>query len=447
MSAKRVYGSCDNPELKAYPLNAKEEKESRTPFECDYERVLFSSCFRRLAGKTQVRPFADIDYVHNRLTHSIEVAAVCESLARNISLFLLDQDDIEESDCESIKWITKAAGISHDIGNPPYGHAGESAIQEWASNLDQNEMPMFHSSAWFDLKLFDGNAQGFRLLSRPDPRPTSYFHFTCATLGSVVKYPWSAMQARSQHINKFDIFSTEESIFNAVWRELRLNIDGKCVRHPLSFLSEAADDICYRILDFEDAVAMHILQEKDVNRILIGGLESGDKNLFNKYKYPLQWVRAKIIGRLISAFTEQFKKHYDEIMCGTFVTERRKDLRACFDKRCGIGKMLECLDKKYDVLYTEHDKVLNEIGGFHQIPLLLENYLLLLRDMFSNEDRVVPRYKKLSAKSRQLVTLAWGEQYYSENIDKQFAWWLHTILDFVAGMTDGYIAKVSSKLG
>lgn len=217
-------------------------KDKRTPFEADYERVVFSYSLRRLAGKTQVHPFADIDYIHNRLTHSIEVSSVSYTLALGVGKFLNEKQDVQKKDIESICWITQAAGLSHDIGNPPYGHSGESAIQQWAA---KNKNSMGNQPYFNDFYKFDGNAQTFRLMSRDDLRESTFFRFTIASLGAVVKYPFSSDEAIEKP--KFAAFSSEKRLFGKVWDELGLVRDGKRIRHPLSYLSEAADDICYRI--------------------------------------------------------------------------------------------------------------------------------------------------------------------------------------------------------
>ena len=265
LSNKRLYKSKGGLIELRIALDEKTINGDRSPFERDYERILFSPGFRRMAGKTQVQPFAEIDFIHNRLTHSIEVAAVCHSLAKKVFHFLLEKKDVSKKDKEHFVWATKAAGIAHDIGNPPYGHAGEAAIQSWAEYLNNRILP--NEKSWYDIEIFDGNAQGFHLLSRHDPRPNSYYHFTCASLGAVIKYPWTSKEAKEKGTNKFDIFMVDEGAFKLIWGELGLVKAGRYLRHPLSYLSEAADDICYRILDFEDAIVSGILSERDVRKI------------------------------------------------------------------------------------------------------------------------------------------------------------------------------------
>lgn len=441
LSPRRLY--VENGELHlSANVRSEEGQVGRTPFERDYERILFSPGFRRMTGKTQVQPFAEIDFIHNRLTHSIEVAAVCHSLAKRVFAHALGKGDLVSNDKEPFIWSTKAAGIAHDIGNPPYGHAGEDAIQSWANRIANKIEP--NAKSWYDIELFDGNAQGFHLLSRCDPRPNSYYHFTCASLGAVVKYPWTSVDAKKRGGKKFDVFSIDEDSFKMIWNELGLIKSGKYLRHPLSYLSEAADDICYRILDFEDAVVSGILPESEVRGILTACLKPEDKELATSCKKELQWVRGKLIGLLIDEFANQFCDNYDAIMEGKF---NKSDLRSCFSKKTGIGKMLSSLDKKYDALFTERHKVLHEIGGHYQIPRVLDGYWELLKAMFSNKDRRVPQFKDLSSMAKELVRLAWGKDYYTENQSKGFEWWLHTVVDFVSGMTDGYLKRLALNIG
>ena len=441
LSPKRLYADSGSLRLSMAP-NETPMSKKRTPFERDYERILFSPGFRRMMGKTQVQPFAEIDYVHNRLTHSIEVAAVCHSLAKRAFDFLRNRGDVRNGDKEAILWVTQAAGIAHDIGNPPYGHAGEAAIQSWAKRITDRIEP--HARSWYDIELFDGNAQGFHLLSRPDARQNSYYHFTCASLGAVVKYPITSVQAHNEGKSKFDVFSVDEEAFQLIWGELGLIKRNKFLRHPLSYLSEAADDICYRILDFEDAVVSGILSEDLVHNIMINGLSIEDKEYAKSNNKTLQWIRGKLIGTLIDEFSRQFEINYESIMDGTFML---KDLRSCFSKRKNIGRMLSLLDKKYNTLFGERHKVLHEIGGYHQIPKLLDSYWVFLKAMFFNDERSIPDFDELPAMPKQMARLAWGKDYYDENKTKGFEWWLHAVVDYISGMTDGYLKRIALSIG
>ncbi len=408
-------------------------EESRSEFERDYARVVFSAAFRRLAGKTQVHPFSEIDYVHNRLTHSLEVSSVAYSLARRVGEFLSERGDIEDFQIQDVCWITQAAGLIHDIGNPPYGHAGESALQAWGKSLIEQEDQ--RAGAWKDIRCYDGNAQTFRMAARPDLRDTTYFRFTCASLGAVVKYPCKVSQCDlSSDLKemKFAAFTTEDDYFDKTWEELGLkdeSEDGSSYRrHPLSYLSEAADDICYRITDFEDAVLMKIFPNREIREILLRlapGSEEG----------PLQNIRAKAIGRLIDDVVKVFKENYTDIIEGRF----SKDLKSHLEGES--ARVLKELKEKYDEVFDHRKKVVVELGAFNQVKAVLDGFRVLLDEREAGRD-----YKSLSVRSQLFVKLAWGETYFNENRDKDANWWIHAVLDFVVGMTDGYLNELSKQI-
>ena len=413
------------------------EGDLRSPYEIDYERVVFSSSFRRLARKTQVHPFADVDYVHNRLTHSLEVASLCHTFAREIQTFLVDRGDLTPDKAEAIDWSMQAAGLAHDIGNPAYGHSGEEAIQAWAEKTSNR---LGGDPVWNDFRVFDGNAQAFRLLARSDLRNSVYYCFTLASLGALVKHPKlsSAFAADPSAKRKLSAFTTEEEIFRQVWTRLGLvREDGSFMRHPLSYLTEAADDICYRILDFEDAVSMDILSEELVVKLFRKILSP--RHQAECEGKPLQWFRGIAIRDLIEGFVEQFQRHYDAIMSGTLAGELKDYLE------CGQKEAFEDIKSLYGVLFSHHRKVIAEIGSYGQFSGILDHYLLLLEQI--PEAGGAPRLDALSTFGRQLVQLAWDADYYEANRGKTRAWWAHEVLDFVSGMTDDYLNALAHRLG
>ena len=410
--------------------------DARSPYEIDYERVVFSSSFRRLARKTQVHPFADVDYVHNRLTHSLEVSALCQTFAREIQAFLIERGDLDPEMADAVGWSMKAAGLAHDIGNPAYGHSGEEAIQAWA---EKSAARLDDDLAWTDFRVFDGNAQAFRLLARNDLRSSIYYCFTLASLGALVKHPKLASSFASDPTGKrkLSAFSTEEEIFRRVWTELGLvRSDGSFMRHPLSYLTEAADDICYRILDFEDAVSMDIFPERQVCEIFRKVLSPRHQS--ESDGKPVQWFRGVAIGDLIEAFVDQFKRHYDEIMDGTFEGELKDYLEG--DQKVAFGDIREL----YGILFSHHRKVIAEIGSYGQFSGILDHYLAFLEQI----PRLggAPQFNALSTFGRQLVQLAWDAEYYEANRSQTRAWWAHQVLDFVSGMTDDYLNTLSHRL-
>lgn len=414
-----------------------ETNENRSPFERDCERVLFSSPFRRLAGKTQVQPFPEIDYIHNRLTHSIEVASVAYSLAADVSRFLQLKGDIDERQKDHICWIAKAAGMAHDIGNPAFGHAGEQAIKWWARNTQAK------LSCREDFKRFDGNAETFRMVARNDLRDSCHFHFTAASLGALVKYPLRLKNQCKRTEDKLGIFSSEKNIFDTLWKHLGLEQNKETMRHPLSFLVEAADDICYRILDLEDAVRLKHLDESQVRFIFESfRIESSRKGT----NPSIERLRGECIQSLVSCFADAFKKNYDEIMEGTFVHCSLKDVVRKTSPDIGAG--LDAISKTYDMLFFERHKLLLETGCFHLYEMILSTYIDIMEDVFQR--RKMQPYENLSCRTKKLIRLAWSKDYYEKlrnRKDSNFQWWEHMVLDFIAGMTDAYLNSLAQQLG
>ena len=421
-----------------------DQYENRTDFERDYERVVFSAPLRRLAGKTQVQAFPEIDFVHNRLTHSLEVSAVAESLARNICVFLQKRGDItRKDDIDAICWIAKTAGMAHDLGNPPYGHAGEYAIQQWAKLLKHKLYS--DNDVWKDFEMFDGNAQTFRMLASGQTRTSDFYKLTAASLGAVLKYPRSSRNPIIKKRNaKFNIFQTEVELFNLIWKEMDLGqLPNTARRHPLSYVAEAADDICYRVLDFEDAVVAGIIDGKMVIDIFRAGLGMFVSAEDCKAE-PIQKLRAKIIHMLVTEFTNCFVDNYDAIMTSAFDKE---DLRDALVATSPAKRFLDEISRLYDTLFTERRKVLKECGAYSQIPLVLNSMYGLIFELFSHRSKTaLPEYKDISSLGQHLITLAWGRGFYEANRERDFSWWMHMILDYVVGMTDGYIDTVARKL-
>ncbi|MCL1920198.1 MAG: dNTP triphosphohydrolase [Kiritimatiellaeota bacterium] len=407
-------------------------QDNRTPFERDYGRIIFSAPFRRLAKKTQVHPFAEIDEIHTRLTHSLEVASVGRSLGVAVCAIISEREGLPSGrTCEDLICIVESACLAHDIGNPPFGHAGEAAIREWAAENEPAFRAKGLSGIKQDWRCFDGNAQAFRMLSRRDATEQSFFNLTYATLGTMVKYPWTPADVCAKGKGKANVFSTEREIFYEMVRVLGLKRPGGAIaRHPLSFLSEAADDICYRIADLEDAVRMKILPKEEVQSIFADII--GDAAA--PYRLPV--MRARAIGRLIKAASDVFETHYDSIMRGTYA----HPLKDGFPKPMKDG--LARIREKYENdIFRHRRKVATEIGAFSIIARILDTYTDVAKALSACKD-----YDKLGYRSQRCCTLAWGEDYVREHSAEGYAWWLSRVLDFAAGMTDDYATQVASEI-
>lgn len=415
--------------------------EKRNPFEQDYDRVIFSAPFRRLAGKTQVHPFAQLDHVHNRLTHTLEVASVGRSLAEEAAKIIVARGDTPAGRSETelahdLGFIVQAACLAHDMGNPPFGHAGEYAIRAWAAeNLrdvfgdrctDPDLAPALNDWRWFE-----GNAQSFRLVSRADRGERDYFRFTHATLGAMIKYPWTANDPRAAAQKKHNVFSAEEPVFRAMAEALGLRrADGTVARHPLSFLSEAADDICYRISDFEDAAEMGILPEAEVRGIFaaIIGEDGGG---------PLSRLRANAVGTLIRAMARVFDEHYDVILRGG----REEDLKASLPAE--LRGAMKTIKERYETIFGDRRKVAVELGAHSILGRLLAGYAPAVRELTK------PRgggYAGLGFIHRRYLELGWGKDFVIANEARGTAWWLGRVMDHVSGMTDAHATQVAREI-
>ena len=403
----------------------------RTAFGQDYSRVVFSTAFRRLSKKTQVHPFANIDFIHNRLTHSLEVA----SLGQTFGLSLYESarrrgesfPDVSEAGFAN---ALEAACLAHDIGNPPFGHAGEEAIRAWAERTDWCELGGADSADWLH---FDGNAQAFRMISNPEPRDSAYFRLTYATCGSIVKYPW--VLGTGPKKDKAGCFTFDREIFDKVMSELGLKRtdDGQShyVRHPFSFLMEAADDISYQVMDIEDAVTLHILAEDKMKELLA--------NIAEEERYAdlsIQHLRGNAIHKLCNSVFVAFEKNYDKILEGDYSSALTDSVD--FDKR----DEYKALKEQYKGIFSERSKVMTEVACFGMMDKLFTRYSRLAMNLRNASD-----YLSLSSGDAKLAELTWGRKYTEEAIKDHrgdIMWWLHAVTDHIVGMTDDYAQKMSS---
>ena len=301
----------------------------RSDFERDYDRLVFSSPFRRLQNKTQVFPLPDSILVHNRLTHSLEVSSVGKSMAREVLIRLMPcyQDEPWVDKLRDIGEIVAAACLAHDLGNPPFGHSGEKTIGAYFSEgRGQEFMDKFSEEQWNDLIHFEGNANSLRtLVHQFKGRRPGGFAMTYSTLASVVKYPYSSMYAGEK--GKFGFFTTEKDTFMRIADELgliKINEDYYC-RHPLVYIVEAADDICYQIMDIEDGHKLKIIGTDETIDLLLGFFDSARQSQLRENmarvadpNEKIAYLRSCIVGVLVGQCASAFADHEDEIMEGHF---------------------------------------------------------------------------------------------------------------------------------
>ncbi len=315
------------------------DESVRGEFQRDYDRIVFSSAFRRLQNKTQVMPMPESDFVHTRLTHSLEASVVGRSLGRIVGKNILErhpelvlEKNIQEADFGD---VVAAACLAHDIGNPPFGHSGEDAISSYfLSEAAKPYLTNLTEAEREDLIRYEGNAAGFRVLTYTYPSHCNMpggLSLTYTTLATFTKYPKESLPilkgTKNTSEKKYGFFQTEKAWFNNIAKELGLlkkGNDGEIFynRHPLAFLVEAADDICYRIIDFEDGLKLGLVpheQGMDLLRQILN-LDPNRKSTltFYDWKEEIGYLRARIIGKLIDECTNVFLKHEQAILAGTY---------------------------------------------------------------------------------------------------------------------------------
>jgi len=396
-----------------YKRLRKEQDETRLGFEVDYDRVIFSAAFRSLQDKTQVIPLSKTDFVHTRLTHSLEVSVVGRSLGRIAGKQLLAKyphlQEIHGHQFNDFGAIVAAASLAHDIGNPPFGHSGEKAIGEFFKSgpgtAYQGELT---AKEYQDLIDFEGNANGFKILTESREGVEGGLRLSYATLGAFLKYPKESLPKRpTQHIadKKYACFQSNVNFFNEVATELGLkkrSQDGSYARHPLTFLVEAADDICYTIIDFEDGINLGLISEDYALEYLIKLVKDRiDTKKYHRLAHMedrLSYLRALAINTLISDATETFIKNESEIVKGNFST-------SLLEKSNYQAQIKDILSLSAEKVYRSQEVIEKEIAGYRIIADILEAYSNALvkskKGSASNYDRLLmttlpPRFQDIS---------------------------------------------------
>lgn len=412
----------------------------RSDFQRDYDRLVFSSPFRRLQNKTQVFPLPGSVFVHNRLTHSMEVACVGRSLANEVSNVLREKYALESWNrkLDDLGDIVAAACLAHDLGNPPFGHSGEKAIStffsEGAGAFLRNELS---HSEWNDLIHFEGNANSLRLLIHQfRGRRPGGFAMTYSMLASIVKYPYES--SLSGEADKFGFFTSEKSDYEKIARELGIisrygeNGEVAFARHPLVYIVEAADDICYEVMDIEDAHKLKILTTAEVASLFMGFFDEERKSHMTEVMKTVEdpnekvsYMRSCVIGRLVSRCAEAFVLHEDEILKGQFVGSLLKHIPSL--EREGYAR---CSELSWEKIYKASDVVDIELAGNQIITYLLGKFIHAVTNPELN-------YSKL--------LLSKVPQQYEINAPTLFGR-IQAVIDHVSGMTDVYALDLYRKL-
>ncbi len=355
------------------------QQHTRSDFQRDYDRLIFSSPFRRLQNKTQVFPLPGSIFVHNRLTHSLEVSSVGRSMANEVTNILIDKHgyDHHTAKLRDMADIVATACLAHDLGNPPFGHNGEKTISSFFTEGAGLELkPMLTPRQWSDFAHFEGNANSFRLLTHQfEGRRNGGYAMTYSALASVVKYPIPSTQAGGK--GKFGYFETEEDIYLQVAEELGIpEIEhGRHARHPFVFLMEAADDICYQIMDIEDAHKLKILSTEEVKRLMLNFFDEREqKHMINSMRRlddpneQVGYMRSKVIGALVGGCSREFTDHEKEILAGTY----QGALTANIPGRLSEA-YAECSETACKKIYSAPEVVDIELAGNRIITYLMEN--------------------------------------------------------------------------
>ena len=423
-------------------IEAREPNPSRSEFQIDQDRVIFSSAFRRLGRKTQVHPFAEHDHTHNRLTHSVEVASIGRSLGNRVGEQLRKEgrlpNGIHPTDLGA---IVQVACLAHDLGNPPFGHAGENALREWFARA--GERGLFNAESisqeeLADLSCYEGNAHSLRTVASLEMHYNQGgMQLTAASLGALVKYPWSSRLATTQPWRKFNLYRTELPLYAAVAEELGLprNGDDECwARHPLSYLMEAADDICYALLDLEDAQELELIPLESVAAIL-GKLLNAQEMQRREYETDRQYLahlRGQAIGKIIEDIAQTFIKHETALLNGSFA---EPDLIAAAPAqiRETIGAAKEFARCH---IFPARPKLLTEIASYSCLGVLLDLLipaaLTVLKGCASHREELALRLLDIDSPI---------------NPEKDSPYLAcMKVLDFVGGITDNTAVRISREI-
>ena len=382
-----------------------EQDDTRLGFEVDYDRIIFSSAFRSLQDKTQVIPLSKTDFVHTRLTHSLEVSVVGRSIGRLVGKKIIEKyphlQEIHGYQANDFGAIVAAASLAHDIGNPPFGHSGEKAIGEYFSiGKGQQFKEQLTDKEWQDLIDFEGNANGFSVLTSSRPGIEGSIRLTYAVLGAFMKYPKESLPKKpTSNIadKKYGFFQTDKEFFKEVADELGLipNKSGNDIgyeRHPLAYLVEAADDICYTIIDFEDGINLGLVSEDYALEYLIKLVK--DTIDTNKYQTlttkedRISYLRALAIGNLINDAVRIFIENEEAILKGEFPY-------ALTDKSKYKAQIDDIIKLSVKNIYQSREVIEKELSGYQMINNLLDKFITAYNNNYEGK---ATNYDKLLLK-------------------------------------------------
>ncbi|MCC9624384.1 deoxyguanosinetriphosphate triphosphohydrolase [Thalassospira sp. MA62] len=413
----------------------------RSDFHKDYDRIIFSAAFRRLQRKTQVHPLPENDNVHTRLTHSLEVSCVGRSLGLKVGHRLHEKGSLPDAiEPDHMAAIVQAAALAHDIGNPPFGHAGEYAIRQWFVDAPSDFTRPLTDAQFADLTTYEGNAQGFRLLT--NKRTGLYdggMRLTYATLASYLKYPWSAAGTPFPDKKKFGAFQKEFSLLEDVANATGLirTDDQAFCRHPLVYLVEAADDICYALIDMEDGVELELVDFAILEEMLLSCITDplpAEYHRETNTSRKISFLRGKIMSGLLDALTDAFVANEDALLAGKW----KGDLIACAN---GPYNDMITRAKKFSEqqIILNRRKVQIEVGAFACLETLLDTFCKTALEIHAAESEADISYR--TGRVRELLgndAMPVGAPLYELYL---------VILDYISGMTDDFAARLARDIG
>lgn len=415
-----------------------ERKHERTDFQRDYDRLIFSSPFRRLQNKTQVFPLPGSIFVHNRLTHSLEVSCVGRSLGNNVAKALMAKYPEGSINFPEIGSIVSAACLAHDMGNPPFGHSGERAISGYFAEGNGRfleEDIRNEDGRWEDFLRFEGNANAMRLLTHQFiGRRKGGFALTYSTLASIVKYPYSSLYSGKK--GKFGFFQSEEETYLRIATELGIGKNpenpDKFIRYPLVYLVEAADDICYQIMDIEDACKLHILTTEEAIQLLLNFFE-GERldhivrvmKMVEDTNEQIAYLRSCIIGLLVDECSRIFLENETGILDGTYHSPLIENINEPAKRAYAT-----CSALAYKKIYRAKEVVDIELAGYHIFSHLIDS----LTEAVMNPKHA---YSKL--------LLQRIPEQYDINAATTYGK-IQCVLDYISGMTDVYALDLYRKI-
>jgi len=426
-----------------------QDTSARTDFQRDFDRIVFSSAFRRMQDKTQVFPLSKVDYVRTRLTHSLEASSIGRSLGTLVGERVIGRHGLQGFEAADFGNICAAACLAHDIGNPPFGHSGEDAIRHWASTAEYGarRVGLLRSSEREDFLAFEGNAQGFRIITRlQNPDNPGGLQLTSATLAAFTKYPRESCLGG----NRFEGVSAKKQGFTAADRAafetVAANVGllrregpyARWCRHPLAFLVEAADDIAYRVIDIEDGYRLGHFSYAEVTDAfleLIPGQAKQRQRMqgIRDKKDRVEFLRAKVINEIIAQGLTCFMDNEAAILRGDFDLPLLGEL-PCREQADRLIEMAQ------QTIYCAPEVVSIQAAGFQVVSDLLERFIQVIDDVAERGDQASPR-------SRMLIRLVPEQFIGSDRVPSPDPYQrLLLLTDFVSGMTDSYAVSLYEKV-